>query len=70
MNSQTTVPGPLLVGTADAAKRLGVSYIWLKREVSAGRVQHTRHGRLVKFSEDDLAAFITARKVPAVNRPA
>jgi excisionase family DNA binding protein len=59
---------PLLVGTVEAARRLGVSSTWLKREVTAGRVQYTKHGRLTKFSSADLQAFIDARTVKPVNR--
>jgi excisionase family DNA binding protein len=63
-----TTTSPLLVGTDEAARRLGVSALWLKREVTAGRVQHTKQGRLTKFSAADLDAFIADRVVRPTNR--
>lgn len=59
---------PLLLSRREAATKLGVSPDWLKQEVTAGRVQCTKVGRLVKFSQADMDAFIAARTVKAVNR--
>lgn len=55
---------PLLLDARAAAARLNISHTWLKKAVTAGAVQHTRIGRLVRFSEDDLRAFITSRCHP------
>lgn len=60
-----TTAAPLLLDVNDAAARLGVGAVWLKKAVTRGEVQHTRVGRLVKFSEDDITAFLTAHRRPA-----
>lgn len=57
---------PVLMSSADAAARLGVSLSWLEKAVGRGQVQHTRVGRLVKFSQADLTAFVETRTRPAV----
>lgn len=60
---------PLLMSSAQAATHLGVSLSWLEKAVGRGQVQHTRVGRLVKFSDADLRAFISARVRPATQPP-
>ncbi len=42
----------------EAADQIGVSYDWLRRAARAGKVPHRRFGRLVKFTDDDIAAII------------
>jgi excisionase family DNA binding protein len=58
---------PLLLDTATAAARLNIGPVWLKKAVTRGEVQHTRVGRLVRFSEADIQAFLASRVRPAVN---
>lgn len=52
---------PTLLTTAEAARKLGISTSWLKRQVAAGAVTHTRFGRAVRFSEEQVAAIIDQR---------
>lgn len=62
---------PLLINTREAAKRLGVSESWLKHEVAAYAVAHTRlgrAGRLVKFSQANLEEIVAAGAVEPVRR--
>jgi excisionase family DNA binding protein len=51
-----------LLTTAEAAYLLGVKpqtlYLW----VSLGRVPHRKIGRLVRFTESDLEAFVERQK--------
>jgi excisionase family DNA binding protein len=57
---------PRLVDLPTAAADLGVSVSWLEKAVAARAVQCTRVGRRVLFSDDDLDAFIRARRQPAM----
>lgn len=57
---------PLLISSAQAAERLGVSLSWLEKAVGRGQVAHTRVGRLVKFSQADLDEFVSSRARPVV----
>ena len=41
---------------AEAAEKLGIAEITLRHWVSSGRIPCHRLGRLVRFSDDDLAA--------------
>lgn len=61
----TTTDGPLLLDVPQAAARLGIGAQWLKKAVTRGEVQHTRVGRLVRFSDADLAAFLSSHVRPA-----
>jgi excisionase family DNA binding protein len=54
-----------LLTTAEAARKLGISTSWLKRQVAAGAVTHTRFGRAVRFSEEQVAAIVEQRTQPA-----
>jgi len=50
-----------------AAEWLCVPRSWLRDAVTARRVQHTRIGRHVRFSEDDLASIVATNRQPALN---
>ena len=69
LGTTTTTPtggAPVLHTTAEAARLLGVTTDWLKREVTARAVPHTRLSiRNVRFSAANLAAIIADRAVPA-----
>lgn len=58
MTAPTT---PRLLTIREAAQRLGVSYSWLSKAVASRAVPCTVLGsRLIRFSEADLAAIVTA----------
>ena len=48
----------LLLTTSEAARRLHVSTSWLKKQVAAGKVPHTRLGRSVRFSAGQLLEIV------------
>jgi excisionase family DNA binding protein len=48
----------LLFTTTQAAALLEVRASWLRKKTAAGLIPHTRLGRHVRFSQDDLAAII------------
>jgi excisionase family DNA binding protein len=52
------VPQQLLFTTVQAAARLQVPASWLRKKTAVGLIPHTRLGRHVRYSEDDLAAII------------
>lgn len=43
-------PTDKLLTMREAADYLDVTYDWLQRQVSAGRVPHTKLGRLIRFA--------------------
>jgi excisionase family DNA binding protein len=49
----------------EAGKELGISAISVRRKVRAGELPHRRIGNLIRFTPDDLTAYIEAAKVPA-----
>lgn len=49
-----------------AAAELGVSVSWLQKEVAARAVPHTRLGRSVRFSDQNLADIVAAAQVRPV----
>lgn len=53
------------------ADYLGVSHEWVRAKVKACEIPFTRlpGGRLVRFTEDDVAAILDAGKQPALNGP-
>lgn len=61
----TATDGPLLLDVPQAAARLGIGAQWLKKAVTRGEIQHTRVGRLVRFSDADIAAFLDTHRRPA-----
>lgn len=57
--------GPLLTKT-ELAEHLGVPEGWVTKAVTARLIPHTRLGKHVRFSEDDVAAIVKSNRVPAV----
>jgi excisionase family DNA binding protein len=60
---------PLLYTYEQAARRLSVTVGFLQRGVAAGQIQHTRLGRLVRFSDADLEALVTSNRVAPLPQP-
>jgi excisionase family DNA binding protein len=54
------VAGRRLYTTAEAADILGVSYDWLKKQLTARRFTHVRFGRSVRLTEEHLDRIIAA----------
>lgn len=52
--------------TAEAAALLAVSPSFLKRGATARTLPHTRVGRFVRFSDDDLAEIVRRGRVEPV----
>ena len=52
------VPDRRLYSTKEAAYALNVSYSWLKHQVSSGKVVHTRLGRTVRFTDEQIDALV------------
>ena len=48
---------------AQAAETLRVTESWLRRAVTAKKIPHRRVGRVVRFSNADLAAIVAASAV-------
>lgn len=48
---------------AEAAERLKVTESWLKKRVAARTIPHTRIGRHIRFSDNDLAALVAQSEV-------
>ena len=64
----TTTQVPALLTYAQAAERLNVKVGWLQDAVQARLVPHTRLGRQVRFSEQDLADIVKSSRHAAVRR--
>lgn len=56
-----------LVDIPGAAAYLGISEISMRRLVSSGSIEHARIGRLLKFRQSALDAFVRSRTQPALN---
>src|SRR5574337_465300 len=63
-----TTEAPEVHSLADAAHRLGVTETWLRNKVRRRAVPHHTLGRVVKFTEADIAEIIATGRTPA--RPA
>lgn len=51
------------ITVAQAANRLGVSHMTVRRHIEAGRIPAYRFGRLFRIDEAELDRFIEASKV-------
>ena len=51
-----------LQSVAAVAERLGVSTKSVRRMIEQNVLRHHRIGRLIRFTEDDIATFINARR--------
>lgn len=52
-----------------AADWLNVKYSWLRDQVTAGTVPHTRLGRQIRFTREHLAAIVAAGERRPVQTP-
>ena len=52
-----------------AAAALGVSTSFLRKQVMAGRIMHSKLGRSVRFTRAHLDAYLAATEQPMVVRP-
>jgi excisionase family DNA binding protein len=55
----------ILYTVQQAAKELGVAPITVRRMVRAAELPHRRIGSLIRFTPDDLAAYVSGAAVPA-----
>ncbi len=60
--------GASLLTIEEAAERLGVTPRMIRRLTTSRRLPFVKVGRLVRFREVDLAEFVEACTVPAVDR--
>lgn len=56
---------PKLLSPPEAAERLNVSLYWVRRAILQNRIPYVKVGRLVRFKESDLDAYIENRTEPA-----
>ena len=54
-----------LVTPLGAAEYLGVTERWIRRAVEERRIPFVKLGRLVRFSVEDLDAYVASRRVEA-----
>lgn len=67
----TTRPGDradALLSIPEAAARLGTPTRFVRRLVAERRIGFTKVGRYVRFTSDDIEAFIAADRVEPVER--
>jgi excisionase family DNA binding protein len=57
-----------LLDFAEAARRLRMSESWLRHKVARREVAHTRIGRRVRFTAENIAEIIAAGRVGADTR--
>lgn len=66
--SESRRSGGRLLTIEEAAERLGVTPRMIRRLTTTRRLPFVKVGRLVRFREADLAEFVEACTVPAVDR--
>ncbi len=49
----------------DAAKRLGLNDKTVREMIARGDLAHYRIGRLIRLTEDDIAAYVESARRPA-----
>jgi excisionase family DNA binding protein len=54
-----------LLTIREAAAELGISAVSVRRKVRAEILPHRRIGGLIRFTPEDLTAYLEAAKVPA-----
>jgi len=54
-----------LLTRLQAAQQLTVSIRTIDARLAAGELPHVRLGHLIRFKEEDLAAYIAAHRVPS-----
>lgn len=67
MKATFTQP-PLLVASREAAQMLGVSQRTLWHWTHSGKIPAIRAGRIVRYSVDDLRAYIDSHRVTSGGR--
>ena len=55
----------ILYTIKEAAKELGISPISVRRKVRMAELPHRRIGSLIRFTPDDLIAYLESAAVPA-----
>lgn len=70
MTTNVASPVRLLLTPPEAAKALSVSTRTLWSLTNSGEIGHVKIGRLVRYSLDDLQAFIETRKAAVAAEPA
>lgn len=53
---------PNLLTPADVAERLRVTRTWIYNEIKSGRLPSFRVGKLARVTEQDLSAYLEARR--------
>lgn len=61
---------PALLTEAEAAQALSLCTRTLRKERQAGRLRYVKVGRTIRYSPDDLAAFIDASRQCNAHSPA
>ena len=51
-----------LLDASEVAERLAVPVSWVRQESREGRIPHVRLGRYVRFSEDEVLAWVDSLK--------
>lgn len=52
---------------AEAAQELGLKASWLRAKAQARQVPHHRYGRLVRFTDEDIAAIRRMHAEPVLD---
>jgi excisionase family DNA binding protein len=60
-------PETALHDVAWMARRLGRSADWVRRAANRGDLPHHRDGRYLRFTEQDVEAYLTSIAVPAMS---
>lgn len=63
MNQRSSTHEDVPLSIEDAAHRLGVSVRYVRRMVDEKRVRYLKIGRLVRFRDADLEAFLTQSEI-------
>jgi excisionase family DNA binding protein len=61
------VKARLFIDPPAAADRLGMKESRLRKLAQAGKIPHHRDGRFLRFTEDDLAAYVESTRVGPKN---
>jgi excisionase family DNA binding protein len=69
MHESASPPEALLFTFEEAARRLSMSESWLRKQVANRAIPHTKLGRSVRFTEDQLRRIIAIKSVEPVVRP-
>lgn len=65
MTPQPDANADRLLEVAQAARRLGMSFEYVRRQIRAGKLPALRFGRLYRIKSADLDAYIEARRLDA-----